>query len=66
MTLDSHMYRNPMHVLQDKQAQAARKAKACGGCPHAQQRIFLGQEQVVCTMARQTYGVRCHHYWESK
>jgi hypothetical protein len=59
---DSHLYRDPMQVLEAKQNAAERKAKQCGDCVHKVSVTFKGETANRCTQKWQIYGRRCDHY----
>jgi len=60
MTLDAHLYGDPMLILERKQQAQARKDAQCGGCIHATSSVFKGQPS--CTKKWHTYGYRCKFY----
>ena len=62
MTLDAHLYADPMLVLQRKQEANIRKVQQCGKCVNVSM-IFNGQPK--CTVRKQTFGYRCEFYKES-
>jgi hypothetical protein len=62
---DSHQYRDPMLVLEQKQNAAERKAKQCGGCANTVTMTFKSEKVIRCTQKWQVYGRRCE-YFEQK
>lgn len=60
MTLDAHMYGDPMLILELKQQAQARKDAQCGGCVRASTQLF--KDPPACTVKYQTYGYRCQFY----
>jgi hypothetical protein len=62
MALEAWQYGNPETVLQRKQEDAAKKAKACGNCIHHKSMEFKGEVWHLCEFKRYTYGKRCHLY----
>lgn len=57
MTLDAHLYGDPMLILERKQEAQARKVKQCGGCIYSTSAVFKGEPS--CTRKWQTFGHRC-------
>ncbi len=66
MTLDAHMFLDPAIVLERKQEEAARKARACGNCVHHKSMEFRGEVWHLCEFKRYTYGKRCNLYTTGK
>lgn len=58
MALDSHLYGDPMIILERKQQARIRKDEQCGACIFKS--IFKGEPY--CAKSRQTYGHRCFNY----
>ena len=62
MALDAFMYQDPCRVLEQKQEEALRKARACGQCVHKREMPFKGEIWFFCSFKRHTYGKRCELY----
>ena len=60
MAYPTHMYRDPMVVLMNKQASEARRS--CTGCAHSKQiKSPFGDAVTVCTKGK-PYGKKCSQY----
>lgn len=62
MTLDSHLYRNPMDVLEAKQERQLSRKKSCDGCVNLRSIEFAGEVVLACSLKRTTAMRRCEFY----